>query len=96
MSLKSILTKQGMKLMQDPRFMKLMQDERVMKVVMQAFQLRGKVQQSFDERVERVAKTLGFATKKEIRELRRAMRKMEEELERARAKGNGSSSRADE
>ena len=85
MDFKSFVQKQGLKLMQDPRFTKLMQDERVMKAVMQAFQLRGKVQQSFDEEVDKVAKTLNLATKREIRELKRTMRKMEQELERTRA-----------
>jgi len=85
MALKDLLMKQGMKLMQDPRFMKLMQDERVMKTVMNAVQLRGKLQETFDQRVERVAKTLNLATQKEVRELKRTMRKMERELEDARA-----------
>ncbi len=86
MALKDLLMKQGMKLMQDPRFMKLMQDERVMKAVMNAMQLRGKIQESFDQRVERVAKSLNLATKKEVKDLQRVMRKMERELEQARTK----------
>lgn len=88
MDLKGFLSKQGMKLMQDPRFAKLMSDERVMKAVMQAFQLRGKIQQSFDERVAEVAKKLNLATQAEVRDLKRAMRKMEQELEKARAAGD--------
>jgi len=83
-NLKRFLSQKGMKLMQDPRFMKLMQDERVMKAMMSAFQLRGKIQESFDQRVERVAKTLNLATKAEVRELKRTLRKMEQELEKAR------------
>jgi len=86
MDLKSYLLKQGMKLMQDPRFMKLMQDERVMKTVMQAMQLRGKVQESLEHRVQRVAKSLNLVTKKELRELERAMRKIQRELDDARAR----------
>ncbi len=84
-TLKSFLTQQSMKLMQDPRVMKLMQDERVMKVMMQALEVRGKLQESLDERVDVVAQSLNLATKKELREIKRAMRKMERELERARA-----------
>jgi hypothetical protein len=83
MALKDLLMKQGMKLMQDPRFMKLMSDERVMRAVMNAMQLRGKIQESFDQRVERVAKTLNLATQKEVKELKRTLRKMERELEEA-------------
>ena len=85
MHFKRFLTEKGMKLMQDPRFMKLMQDERVMKAMMSAFQLRGKIQESFEQRVERVAKTLNLATKAEVRELKRTLRKMEQELAKTRA-----------
>lgn len=81
MALKDLLMKQGSKLLSDPRFMKLMQDERVMKAVMNAMQLRGKVQESFDQRVERLAKTLNLATEKEVKELKRTIRKLERELD---------------
>ena len=83
--LKSKLLKRGMKLMQDPRFMKVMQDERVLKTIMGAMQLRGKVQENLDERVERIAKKLNLATKQEIKDLRRTIRRMERELEEAKA-----------
>ncbi len=56
MNFKKLITEQGMKLLQDPRVMKLMQDERVTKAMMQAFQARGKAQESFDQTVEKVAK----------------------------------------
>ncbi len=85
MELKNLLLSRGMKLMQDPRVMKLMQDPRVMKALMQAISLRGKVQESFEERVARVAKSLNLVTKKEVRELERTLRKMERELDAARA-----------
>ncbi|HJK94359.1 MAG TPA: hypothetical protein RMH85_34920 [Polyangiaceae bacterium LLY-WYZ-15_(1-7)] len=83
MALKDILTKKGLELMQDPRVAKLMQDERVMKTMMQAIQLRGRLQEDFDQRVDQVARSLNLATKKELRELKRSMRKMEQDLERA-------------
>jgi hypothetical protein len=85
LNLKTMLSEQGMKLMQDPRVMKVMQDPRVMKVMMQAVQMRGKLQEGFDERVDDVARSLNLVTKKELRELKREMRKMERELERAKA-----------
>ena len=81
--LKKKLTEQGMKLLSDPRVAKLMQDERVTKAMMQAFQMRGKVQESFDQSVERVAKSLGLVTKAEVRDLKRTMRKLENELKKA-------------
>ena len=83
LALKDILTKKGLELMQDPRVAKLMQDERVMKTMMQAIQLRGRLQEDFDQRVDQVARSLNLAIKKELRELKRSMRKMEQDLERA-------------
>ncbi|GAB4206008.1 MAG: hypothetical protein OHK0013_22290 [Sandaracinaceae bacterium] len=80
MDLKSRVMKKGMELIQDPRVAKVMQDERVMKVAMQAFQLRGKVQEEIDQRVEGVAKSLGLVTKSEVRELKRTIKKLETEL----------------
>jgi HAMP domain-containing protein len=87
MDLKSLMSKQGLRLMQDPRVARLMQDERVMKAVVQAMQMRGRLQQRFDDRVDQVAKALNLATKREIRELKRSLRRMEQELEKARDAG---------
>ncbi len=82
---KGFIKKQGAKLIQDPRVMKVMQDERVMKVLMRAMQLRGQVQDSMDKRVATVAHGLNLATradlKDEIRELKKTLRKLEQELE---------------
>jgi hypothetical protein len=80
MDLKSRVMKKGMELIQDPRVAKVVQDERVMKVAMQAFQLRGKVQEEIDQRVEGVAKSLGLVTKNDVRELKRTIKKLETEL----------------
>lgn len=80
MSLKKTLLSQGMKMMQDPRVMKLLQDPRVMKAMAKSFELKGKVQQGFDERAEKLAETMNFATKAEVRELKRTIRKLEREL----------------
>ena len=85
MSLKDRLIARGMKVMQDPRVAKLAQDERVMKVAMQAFQLRGKVQEEIDERVVNAAKSLGLVTKDEVRELKRPIKKLETELKKTQA-----------
>ena len=72
--------KKGMEILQDPRTQKVMQDERVTKVAMQAFQLRGKVQEEIDQRVETVAKSLGLVTKNDVRELKRTIKKLETEM----------------
>ena len=83
MSLKKKMMDRGMKMMQDPRVMKAMQDPRVMKAMTTAFQMRGKVQQRVDERKEQIATSFDFATKKEVRELKRSIRKLERELKKA-------------
>jgi hypothetical protein len=80
MSLKKTLMREGMKFVQDPRFVKFLQDPRVMKAMAKGFELKGKVQQGFDSKAEKIAETLNFATKAEVRELKRTIRKLEREL----------------
>jgi polyhydroxyalkanoate synthesis regulator phasin len=82
-SFKKTLMSQGMKLMQDPRVMKLMQDPRVMKAMAKGFELKSKVQQTFDAKVESMAHSFNLATKEEVRELKRTIRKLERELKKA-------------
>ena len=86
MDLKKFLKEQGTKLIQDPRVLKMMQDERVMKAMMKGFQLKQQAQENFDQQVEAIAKKLNLATKAELRDLKRALRKMEGELEKEKAK----------
>lgn len=80
MSFTKTLMKEGSKLLQDPRFMKLLQDPRVMKAMAKGFEIKGKVQQNFDNHAEKLAETFNFATKAEVRELKRTIRKLEREL----------------
>jgi hypothetical protein len=51
-----------------------------MKAMAKAFEFKGKVQQGFDSHAEKLAETLNFATKAEVRELKRTIRKLEREL----------------
>jgi hypothetical protein len=81
-SLKKSLMQQGMKLMSDPRVLKLMQDERVMKAVMQMMAVPGMVQSFTHEQVERLVKSMALATEDEVKDLRRTVRRLEEELAR--------------
>jgi cell division FtsZ-interacting protein ZapD len=81
-SIKKSLMKQGMKLMTDPRVQKLMQDERVMKALMQMMNVPGKVQSFTNEQVERLAKAMSLATEDEVKDLKRQVRRLEEELAR--------------
>ena len=95
-SFKKALMKQGMKLMSDPRVMKLMQDERVMKAVMAAMSVPGKVQSFTKDQAETIAKAMALATEGEVKDLKRTVRRLEEELHRMqrdqKEKGSGSTS----
>jgi Fe-S cluster assembly ATPase SufC len=73
------------KLFQDPRFLKLIQNPKVMQAAMNAMQARNRLQQRFDERVEKLAKALNLATKSEVRELKRALTRLEQERKAQRA-----------
>lgn len=84
MSLKKKFLQEGMKLMTDPRVMKLMQDERVMKAVMAAMSMPGKMQSFTQEQAERIAKAMALATEDEVKDLRRTVRRLEEEIARIR------------
>jgi hypothetical protein len=81
-SIKKALVEQGMKLMSDPRVMKIMQDERVMKALMQMMSMPGKVQTFTNDQVERLAKAMSLATEDEVNDLKRQIRRLEEEVAR--------------
>lgn len=81
-SIKKALMKQGMKLMGDPRVTKILQDERVMKAVMQMVNVPGKVQSFTSEQVEKLAKAMSLATEDEVKDLKRQIRRLEEEVAR--------------
>lgn len=81
---KTTLRDQGMKLLADPRVQEIMKDERVMKGMMRAVQLRGEVQEELEKRIEEVARSLNLATAQEVKDLRRQLKKMERDLEKAR------------
>ena len=81
-AIKKTLMKQGMKLMTDPRVMKNMQDERVMKAVMDVMSMPGKVQTFTAESAEKIAKAMSLATEDEVNDLKRQIRRLEEELAR--------------
>jgi len=62
--------------------MKMMQDERVMKAVMQMMNVPGKVQTFGNEQVEKLAKAMSLATEDEVKDLKRQIRRLEEEVTR--------------
>ena len=81
-SLKKTLLKQGMKLISDPRVVKVMQDERVMKAVVTAMSVPGKVQSFTAEQMQHLAKSMALATEDEVSDLKRTVRRLEEEIAR--------------
>ncbi len=81
-SIKKTLLDQGIKLMTDPRVANLMQDPRVMKAMMQVVAMPGRMQTFTSEQVEKLAKAMSLATEDEVRDLKRTVRRLEEELAR--------------
>lgn len=81
-TIKKTIIDKGMKLMTDPRVMKIMQDERVMKAVIQMMSMPGKVQTFTADQVERLAKAMSLATEDEVKDLKRQIRRLEEEVTR--------------
>lgn len=84
MALKDKLVNEGMKLATNPRVAKLMQDERVMRVFMQAMSMPGKVSSFTQEQKDAFAKAMGLATAEEVRDLRRIVASLEDEVARLR------------
>jgi polyhydroxyalkanoate synthesis regulator phasin len=80
--LKKSLMKQGLKLMSDPRVAKMLQDPRVMKALMQAMAMPGKVQSFTNEQIEKLAKSMNLATEDEVNDLKRTVRRLEDEVAR--------------
>ena len=69
-----------LRLLQDPRVAKLLQDPRTQNALMQGLRFRGRVQEGIDQHLERMARRLNLATAREVRELKRTIRRLEEEL----------------
>jgi hypothetical protein len=80
MSLKKSLMEQGMKLLADPRVMKLMQNEQFMKAMMTAISMPGKIDGFTKEHAERFAKRMSLATAEEVRDLKRTIRSLEDQI----------------
>lgn len=89
MDIKRELLDQATRLMQDPRVSKALQHPAVMQGLVQALQVRAKVQSNLESSVQRVAKSLSLATSAEVRELRRTVRRLERELEAVRLDHGG-------
>ena len=80
MTLKKTLMEQGMKLLSDPRVMKLMQNEQFMKAMMGAVSMPGKIDGFTKEHAEKFAKRMSLATAEEVRDLKRTIRSLEDQI----------------
>lgn len=81
MSLKKKVMKKGLELIGDPRVAKLMADPRVMKAVVAAMSVPGKVSALATEQAEKIAKAMALATGEEVDDLKRQVRRLEDELD---------------
>lgn len=84
MTWKQQLFTKAFTLMQDPRVAKLLQDPRVMSSILGAMKLRTDVERSLNQRIKQLAKSLRLASEDEVQELKRAVARLEQELERNR------------
>jgi hypothetical protein len=80
MSIKKSLMDQGMKLLGDPRVMKLMQNEQFVKAMMTAVSMPGKIDGFTKEQAEKFAKKMSLATADEVRDLKRTVRSLEDQV----------------
>ena len=80
MDIKKIVLDQVSKLLQNPRVLEVAMNPKVMGVVMKAMSLREQVVAASASASESVARTLNLATREEVGELRRTVRRLEEQL----------------
>ena len=84
-NLRHDMRRTGLELIADPRVSKLMQNEQVLRALMSVAQVPGRVNDFTTEQTDRLAKTLGFATAEEVRDLRRSIKRLERDLARMRS-----------
>ena len=82
MDLKKAAMDRVMKLAQNPKVMRVAMNPKVMGTVMKAISLRSKVSSATNAATQSVARTLNLATREEVRELKRTIRKLEENVAR--------------
>jgi hypothetical protein len=84
MSIADEMKKRGLQLMSDPRMLKLMQNEQFMKAMMAFMQVSGKVNSFTTEQSERFARSMRLATAREVKDLKRNLKNLENEVARLR------------
>ena len=84
MDWKAQLRNRAVSLLQDPRVGALLSDPRVSSGIVEVFKLRSKVEQNLGQAAQRVTKALNLASAAELQELRRAVSRLERQLEHTR------------
>ncbi len=78
MDVKKAAMDQLMKLMQNPKVMQVAMNPKVMGTIMKAMALRGKVSSATSAATQSVARSLNLASREEVKELRRTVRRLED------------------
>lgn len=89
MDLKKTLLTQAMKLAQNPKVMEIATHPKVMEVAMKAMSARAGVTTAVHGATNTVARSLNLATRDEVKELRRTIRKLEDQLAAEREESGG-------
>ena len=76
----SASTNRLLELLRDPRVARLVQDPRAQRALFRLLRLRGRLEERGDRMLERTAQRLNLATAREVRELKRTIRRLEERL----------------
>lgn len=84
MDWKEQLRTKAFALLADPRVAGVLQDPRVTQGLVRAFTIKATVEKQLDEGLRSVAKRLHLASESEVQELRRAVARLERQLEQAR------------
>lgn len=84
MNLKDKFVAEGMKLASSPALSALLQDPRFMRLVMAALSVPGKLNELTEDQKAALIRVLGAAPQREVDDLKRAVRSLEEEVSRLR------------
>jgi hypothetical protein len=84
MDWKEQLRNKALTLLSEPRVTAVLSDPRVSQGIINVLKLRGQVEHQVEQGVRQIAKTLNLATAAEVQELRRAISRLERQLEQER------------
>ena len=80
---------QLVRLLQNPKVADRLSDPRVRDGLMTLLRFRSRVSSALDDGLERAARAMNLATKRDVRELKRTIRRLEEQLRQRDGGSNG-------